>query len=436
MRRAIGMIVAMAALLVIQTGCLEIEEVIQINKDLSGTSAIAVSIDMKAMLGPLLMLGGDDMNVEEIMAEAADEQQGEMREKLAELEAALPAGIALVGSDLAREGSRMVTRLILSFDDIETFARFRQDSEAMSSLSDDDGPGQSPLGPMRVVRTDDRLELQFESVADDADLTPPDDADPEMAAMVQSMFSGQMKVSLHIEAPWAVVEHNGSGQHNERTSWEYDVMQLSQTPAEERDKLAPRIVFDLNAETQMGASPAVAAIAAAPAVAGTVGHAPPALAGKEEMAFARLPGGRVVIDGRAVTVAPFEMAITEVTQRQWRKVTKSKPFDCKVGCGKTLPAQGMTWADAARFMNALSEREGRTTCYAIDGDKVVMSRAQSCTGYRMPTEAEWEHAVRAGTTTPFHWDRRTTRSTCSRGTPATAAARCIPSAPRRRIPGV
>jgi formylglycine-generating enzyme required for sulfatase activity len=79
-----------------------------------------------------------------------------------------------------------------------------------------------------------------------------------------------------------------------------------------------------------------------------------------------------------VTVKPFYMGKYEVTQAQYEVIMGKQPSEFK---GANRPVEKVSWNDAVEFCKRLSQKTGRS--------------------YRLPSEAEWEYACRAGTSTPF-----------------------------------
>ena len=101
------------------------------------------------------------------------------------------------------------------------------------------------------------------------------------------------------------------------------------------------------------------------------------------------PGGRADEAPHAVSVASFYMDRCPVTQELYEKIAGSNPSKRK---GLQNPVERIQWTDAARFCNACSERDGLAPCY----DPQTWECRFDATGYRLPTEAEWEYACRAG----------------------------------------
>jgi len=97
-----------------------------------------------------------------------------------------------------------------------------------------------------------------------------------------------------------------------------------------------------------------------------------------------------------VRISAFEMSAYEITQGQYEAVIGENPA---TGCGVTYDYPvNVNWYDAVKFCNKLSELCGLEKCYDEVSGKCDFGR----NGFRLPTEAEWEYACRAGTETKYY----------------------------------
>ena len=123
-------------------------------------------------------------------------------------------------------------------------------------------------------------------------------------------------------------------------------------------------------------------------------------AGSFEMGSTRGEANEVPV--HEVWVDAFLIDRYEVTQEVYDQLVRGNPSHFK---GPKHPVDQTSWANAALYCNARSRAEGLEPCYDEDSGECDFD----ANGYRLPTEAEWEYACRAGMTTEYSFGRDTSQ---------------------------
>lgn len=116
-----------------------------------------------------------------------------------------------------------------------------------------------------------------------------------------------------------------------------------------------------------------------------------------------VPPGEVTLSDRrtrshwTVELALYQISAVLLTQADYAAVSGWHP---SAAPGERLPVESVSWWDAAQFCNSLSALVGLTPAYTLSQASAEACWDATADGYRLPSEAEWEHACRAGSTGP------------------------------------
>lgn len=273
MKTALRAVLSVAFLCLPLAGCLEVEQGIALQPDLSGTATVRFQMDMNGMI-PFIakmqreMQGKQGEPTAEELAEVrkqilekqqADQAQedAEFAEKRKQLEASLPAGIKLEAFEVSREELKVGVRMAFAFDHVSKLPSL----ELPAEKEGDEGapPGapseermKKPFENLVVEETADQVTLRFEPTNPLAEEKPADaqgqgegemgGAMPGMEEMVKEMTKA-LRVSFSVTTPLAVAESNETKKDGQTLTWTFDRDTLEKLSKDDAGAPSPRVVL-------------------------------------------------------------------------------------------------------------------------------------------------------------------------------------------------
>ena len=233
---------ALAALLA--TGCFDIEQSIDLKKDLSGTANLKMGIDFEPMVKFMAAMGksmsGDKSPVtkadfDKAKADFKKQQSAKKtdpKEKKEDLAEKLPPGIKLLDSSVTEGDLSVTSNFKFAFDHLNRLAGLKMPSkDSKEGSPSDKNMLEQPFEGLEVIEKGDTITIRTkpanpaEKVQADAKEQSPGKMDPEMEKMMRDAFK-KMRIAYRITAPFTVVSSNATRKEGSTLIWEYGYDQL------------------------------------------------------------------------------------------------------------------------------------------------------------------------------------------------------------------
>lgn len=259
MRRSLFLVV----LCVLLTGCFEIEQSINLDKNLSGTADFHLGVDMEPMVVIMAQVGKEmegkkgPLTAAEIAKAKADfkknmkksETSGEQPSK-ADMEKELPPGVKVLDFKATEKDFGMATDIKFGFDNVKNLIGVKLPSKK----GEGNDPTQknvidTPFEGLQVIEKGNTITVQTkptnpaEKVNEQAAESGGPKIDPEMEKMMKDAFS-KMRVVYRLTAPFTIVSHNATRKEGNTLIWEYDMKRFEEmSKAKKMDDFGVKVVY-------------------------------------------------------------------------------------------------------------------------------------------------------------------------------------------------
>lgn len=250
MRKLLAVVLGCAAF--VSTGCFDIEQTLQLERNLTGRAGFRMKVDLESMVLFMAQMqhsmsgkqgapSAADIEAarKEMMKDSKPMDPAEFAKGRKELEAKLPKGVTLIDATFEEKGLTMLANFVFGFDHPSKLAQITFPDEKGGGNAGgpgSDSPVDTPFGGLKV--TDEGATILVTSppqnpVADAMKDAPPGAAaDPEMKKMIDGMFKN-LRVAFKITSPLAIVEQNAHRKEGNTLVWEYTLASLEKMKPEQ-----------------------------------------------------------------------------------------------------------------------------------------------------------------------------------------------------------
>ncbi len=234
------------------SGCLEVEQTLTLERDLSGKAGFSMNLNMeglvpimatmkKSMDGKGAVPTAADLEAarKELMASQksgfGDLETGKFEKEKKEFESQLPAGVKLLDAQAKEDGLKVSANFLLGFDQVSKLNKVTFPKSATGAEEIGKNPVDSPFGGLQVV-TEGQTVLVSTPVtnplADQQEKTAQMPMDAVAMGMIEAMFKG-VRMVFKITSPLDVVEHNAHRREGTTLIWDYDIASLQKMNADQ-----------------------------------------------------------------------------------------------------------------------------------------------------------------------------------------------------------
>lgn len=236
---------ALGALGLLTAGCFDIEQTLNLEKDMSGKAGFTMKVDMEPMVVFMTRMQREmagktgeptkeelDAARKEMLASKKSETKGDFEKDKKELQSKLPPGVKLLDSSFKEEGLSIAANFLFGFDNVSKLNQIKfpkkQEEGEQAGPPGPQNPVESPFDGLQVVDEGKTFLVTSPAqnpIADQKEQAADMDLSPDAKKQMEDMFKG-LRVAFKITAPFEVVEHNAHRKEGNTLIWEYDIKSL------------------------------------------------------------------------------------------------------------------------------------------------------------------------------------------------------------------